>query len=200
MLASACHSPLGKRCSSVGYDKDGFKAQLDVAMKEGKSTAGASASYEKDGLSVSGSAKADLTEGELTELALKVGWKDPKAFTAFYLAYKGKYCGENQVPEHQFNAMFQFAVGKVATRFTGQLDMRGGAVKSTNLDLTGAYTINKDWKALGSVGYTGDRGTDNGAFQGHMNLGVGVQYKNVAIKATYTPDQKAWDVGIVIPF
>ncbi len=187
--------------AKVGWSEDKLKSELHLAMKDGLSTVGGSASYGgKTGLHASASADLNLTDAQLQKFAMQLGWKDPEKFRSFLIGYKAEWMAENAEYAHEFNVMLEYAVGRVAGRLTGTMGVQGGQVTKGNLDLTGAYTLNDDWKLLGSVGMAGNSMAAPGAYDPNLQLGAGVQYKNVAIKATYTPETKSWGVGLTIPF
>ena len=187
--------------AKVGWSEDKLKSELHLAMKDGLSTMGGSASYGgKTGLHGSASADLNLTDAQLQKFAVQLGWKDPEKFRSFLIGYKAEWMADNAEYAHEFNVMLEYAVGRVAGRLTGTMGVQGGQVTKGNLDLTGAYDLNKDWKLLGSVGMAGNSMAAPGAYDPTLQVGAGVQYKNVAIKATYTPESKSWGVGLTIPF
>lgn len=192
--------------ASVGvqYSKDWLKGQLDVAFKDGQNTAAASLEAKKGNLTASAAAKLNIDDARLTELSLKLGWKDPKQFESFLLEYKRSWLEDKGQYGDSFDAMLETTLGKVALRVQGQVGLQGGQLSNAGVKGMAAYPLGKDWKALGGAGYdwqdpsrSGDLGLNKGS--GATVYG-GVQYKNIPLTVGYRPGDKAWTLGVTIPF
>jgi len=186
--------------AGVGYSKDGFKAQLDLAMKDEVSRVSGSAEYKNDkGLVASGSTKLNLSDSRMEELSLRFGYQSKDEFKTFLVDYKTKWQADNESYAHSFEVLLERSFGRIEARATAGIDFSALGVQSANAELLGGYKLNEDWRILGSVGYTGDMLDDNSAFKGSMQFGAGVQYKDIGIRAMYTPDTKAFGIGLTIP-
>lgn len=188
----------------VGYSKDWLKAQLDLKMADGKSSLSGSASATKGNFTATGNIKVNLDDARLTELGLKLGWKDPDAFRSFLVEYKRSWVEANQSYSDKFDLMLEQSLGQVAFRVQGNASLQGGQVQNAGVKGMAAYTLNKDLKLLGGAGYdyqapgvNGDLGLNKG--NGATIYG-GVQFRDVPITVGYRPSDKAWTIGLQIKF
>ncbi|MGM0576436.1 MAG: hypothetical protein ACQEXJ_11965 [Myxococcota bacterium] len=185
--------------AGVAWTEEDLKAELDVAMSEGTTTLDVGGEYEKNNWTAEGEATLNLSERRIQSMAASLGWKDPEQFRGFLVDYKANWMAEHQQMSHEVDTVLEYAVGRVSGRLSGGLDLRGNTLMGNRANLLMGYDVNDDWKALGGVGYTGERVTETGSMEGRMNLEAGVQYKNVAVTATYEPESEAWGVGLRIP-
>lgn len=189
---------------SVEHSRDWLKAQLDLAFKDGQNTASASVEAKKGEWTASAAAKLDIDAARLTELSLKLGWKDPKQFESFLLEYKRSWLADKGQYADSFDAMLETTLGKVALRVQGQVGLQGGQISNAGVKGMAAYPLSKDWKVLGGAGYDWQdpaRGGDLGLNKGSGGTVYGgVQYKNIPLTVGYRPGDKAWTLGVTIPF
>lgn len=181
------------------YDTETVKFFLDAEMSKGKSTFGAGTSINTaEGFKFDASLKLDETR--LTEVGVKLGYKDPAAFRTFLVGYKREWMKENQQYADKFDLMLEYSLGKFQTRFQAGMDLHGGKLAKTNLDLSGAYQINKDWKAVGGLQMSGVMNNDTNRLQQNFTPYVGAQYGNVQVIGKYDVNNKAFSVGLGLSF
>lgn len=189
----------------IDYQRDKFKAALDLAMSEAASTVSASGSYDSgDGITLSASGKYDLDEGRLQELGAEMGFRDPEAFKTFMLDYKRTWQSDHAAYSDRFGVLIERALGDVQVRLKGDLTLTDGQLTNTSVDGLAAYGINENWKALGGAGYEMDRGFNTDINSDRYYLQGGVQYKDVGVVIQYDPPQGGRGHGaslkLVIPF
>jgi hypothetical protein len=184
--------------AGVKYDDGTLSANLDYTMKQGKSSLnlGASAKSE-DGYQIGGSLKLD--NGMMTELALKMGYQSPDQFKTFLLGYKQTWVKENSEYAHHFDALLEYSLGRWYGRVQGGLDITGGRVSKTNLDLGLGYGLNKDWKVIGGMQMNGALDQKTNQFDMGYKPYVGLQYKNVGVGVYYDTQNKSGGAMLTIP-
>lgn len=191
----------GKTNANVGvkYDKGSLKAYLDYTMKQGESTMGVGASVStEDGWKFSGDLKLD--EARMTELALKMGYQNPDEFKGFLLGYKQTWSKENQQYAHHFDALLEYSIGRWYARAQGGMDIMGGKLQKTNLDLGLGYKLNDKWTAIGGVQMNGMRNDQNNQFDMGYKPYVGLQYGGVGVAGYYDTQSKGGGIMLTIPF
>lgn len=191
----------GKTNANVGvkYDKGSLKAYLDYTMKQGESTMGVGASVStEDGWKFSGDLKLD--EARMTELALKMGYQNPDEFKGFLLGYKQTWSKENQQYAHHFDALLEYSIGRWYARAQGGMDIMGGKLQKTNLDLGLGYKLNDKWTAIGGVQMNGMRNEQNNQFDMGYKPYVGLQYGGVGVAGYYDTQSKGGGIMLTIPF
>ncbi|MCB9788623.1 MAG: hypothetical protein H6744_18250 [Deltaproteobacteria bacterium] len=185
---------------NLAWSKNDVSAQLDLAMKEGMNTLGASAAWKnEEGAQASGSATVDLDSGRLTALGAKLGWQDPDAFKGFMVEYQRKWMNDQGVDSHHLAATLEYAIGKLEARVSGGVDLQGGQLTRSRADVLMGYGLSPDWKMLGGASYERNLNGQTGGMDSQLEARLGLQYKNVAFTAGYRPESKAWTVGLTIP-
>ena len=185
--------------ASVKYDTELMKFQLDAAMKDGKGSLGLSTSMAtKEGFKFDGSLKLDDTR--ITEMAVKFGYKDPNAFRTFLVGYKRTWMNDNQQYADHFDALLEYSFGKFQARASGSLDLQGGKLNKTSLDLGGAYALNDKWKLIGGVQMNGMMNNDTNKFDQGFKPYVGAQYGGVGVAGYYDSQKKGGGIMLTIPF
>lgn len=191
----------GKTNANLGvkYDDGTLKAYLDYTMKQGESTMGVGASVStEDGWKFSGDLKLD--EKRMTELALKMGYQNPDEFKGFLLGYKQTWSKENQQYAHHFDALLEYSIGRWYARAQGGMDIMGGKLQKTNLDLGLGYKLNDKWTAIGGVQMNGMRNEQNNQFDMGYKPYVGLQYGGVGVAGYYDSANKGGGIMLTIPF
>ncbi|MFO0746328.1 MAG: hypothetical protein U1F43_11725 [Myxococcota bacterium] len=185
--------------ASVKYTTDMLKMNLDAEMKNGKGSLGLGASLNTpEGFKFDANLKLDDTR--ITEMALKFGYKDPNAFRTFLVGYKRTWMQDNQQYADHFDALLEYSFGKFQARASGGVDLMGGKLQKTNLDLGGAYSLNDKWKLVGGMQMNGMMNNDTNRMQQSFKPYVGAQYGNVGVAGYYDTGSKSAGVMLTIPF
>ncbi len=191
----------GQTNANVGvkYDKGTLKAYLDYTMKQGESSMALGASVNTpEGWKFSGDLKVD--EKRMTELALKMGYQSPDEFKGFLLGYKQTWSKENNAAAHHFDALLEYSIGRWYGRAQGGMDIMGGKLQKTNLDLGLGYKLNDKWTAIGGMQMNTSLNQQTNQHDMGFKPYVGVQYGGVGVAGYYDTGNKSAGVMLTIPF
>lgn len=173
--------------------------ELWLEMERAKSVLGVGSSFStEDGYMAGFGLETDTRTGRVDHFGLKLGWKDPEEFKRFLLSYQADWVAANEGYSRSFDLLAEYALGNIAGRIKSGAtwDAKGDA--KVHAGVLGGYRLNDDLALLGGGGYKGE--DKDGQYTGGGYLEVGVQYKNVPLTLTYTPDDDRVMVGITIPF
>lgn len=190
----------GKGQGSLGmtYDNGTLKAYLDATMKQGAGSLNLGASYEnKEGFKFDAGLKFDETR--MTQLALKMGYRNPDEFKTFLVGYKAEFVKEQGQYSHHVDALLEYSLGKWYARAQGGLDVMGGQVKKTNLDLSLGRDINKDWMVFGGMQMNGAMNQQGSGMDMSYKPYVGLQYGGVGVGVFHDTGSKATGLMLTIP-
>lgn len=164
-------------------------------------TVGASAEYTNRGYLASGSGTYDLDKGRMTDLALKLGYRNPTEFEAIVVDWKRSY--KDKIPEDRFGLLLETTVKDFMIRGQAKTVLSDGNLAQAGGTLDVAKPLDKRISLIGGVGY----GYQSGAAysgQSEMDRGLwlraGVQIDKVPVVVSFRPEDKAVTIGISIPF
>jgi len=182
------------------YDNGTLKAALDATMLDGKASMGASVGVStKEGYKFDASLKLDETR--MTELALKMGYRNPDEFKTFLIGYKKSWSEENKDYADHFDVLLEYSIGKWYARASGGVDIMGNQIKKTNIDLGLGYQMNKDWMLIGGMQANGAMNqANNNSLDMSYKPYLGAQYKGVGVAAYYDSGSKGGGIMLTIPF
>ncbi|MFT7581215.1 MAG: hypothetical protein ACI9MR_002889, partial [Myxococcota bacterium] len=184
--------------AGAGYEKGMLKANLDFMMSEGTTSMGLSAGMKTEsGFKFDGNLK--LEESSLKEVGVKLGYQNPDEFKGFLLGYKQTWLGDNKGTEHHFDALLEYSMGRWLGRLEGGLDISGGQVKKTNLDLSLGYKLNKDWTLIGGVQQSGMLNPESNVFEQGYKPYVGAQFGNIGVAGYFDTKNKGGGIMLTIP-
>jgi len=194
------HGNVGDQGYGLGgsYDDGKFKASLDYTMKQGISALNLSAGLKAEN-GMYGDANLKVDDGRLEQFALKVGYNGKGNLKSFMLGYKREWQDKNPQYADKFEALLEYSMGNWAGRVQGGVDLMGGQVKRTNLDLSLGRKINDDWAVIGGMQMNGAFDQDTNRFGQSYKPYVGLQHGNVAVSAFYDTEKKAAGVMLSIP-
>ncbi|TNF23186.1 MAG: hypothetical protein EP329_27835 [Deltaproteobacteria bacterium] len=182
----------------ASYDDGKFKANLDYTMKQGISSLGLSAGLKADN-GLYGDASLKMEDSRLEQFALKVGYNGKGNLKSFMVGYKREWQEKNPEYADKFEALLEYSMGNWAGRVQGGVDLQGGQVKRTNLDLSLGRKINDDWAVIGGMQMNGAFDDKTNQFGQSYKPYVGLQHGNVAVSAFYDTEKKAAGVMLSIP-
>lgn len=163
----------------MGFDLNKVRTELALEMKDGVTTGSASLSGQSGEWSYGANTTANLTQGRIDELGLKLGWKDTDRWRSFVTNYKMQWMEENAEYAHNFDATFEYAIDKVSMRLKGGAQLQGSGVTGANADLLAGYKLNPNWAIIGGGDY---RMSDvDGTRRDQFGVRAGVQYKDIAV-------------------
>ena len=179
-------------------DEGWFKANLDYTMKQGLSSLnlGASVTSEKG---FTGETALKIDEDRLKEFSLRLGYTGTDDLKSVLVGYKREWMSDNQQYADKFDALLEYSLGNWAARASGGVDLMGGQVKKTNLDLTLGRKLDDKWAAFGGVEMNGAFNEDNHAMKQSFKPYVGLQYGNIGVAGFYDTGSKAAGVMLTIP-
>ena len=197
---TAGRGTLAGLAAHADYGRGALKADLDLLMNDDSSSLAVGAEVAReDGWHGRGDLTLNLSEERIQEMSARLGWRDAEQFRSFALGYKAEWVAGNPEMAHRFDATFEYALGRVSARLSGNLELSATTVEGGRVDLLAGYRLDRDWMLLGGVGYAGERLTDTHSLAGAATVRTGVQYKRVGLTVGYTPERGAWSLGIVIP-
>lgn len=177
----ASHATDGESESgSVGIDftTGDFKNSLDLKMKDSVSELSLGTAGTLGDFNLGGNADINLSDGRLEQLGMSLGWQDPNAFKSATLKYKLDWQAANKSYAHNFEGVFEHAVGKWQGRLVGGLQLENGQAGG-NADLLIGRNINDRWKIIG--GASGGSYLTNGARENKVGGRIGVQFDNIGV-------------------
>lgn len=181
----------------ANYDDGKFKASLDYSMKQGISSLGLSGGLKTEHFQADASLK--MEDSQLREFALKAGYNGTGNLKTFMVGYKREWQSANPEYADKFDALLEYSAGNWAGRVQGGVDVMGGQVKKTSLDLSLGRKINEDWAVIGGMQMNGAYNETSGGMNQSFKPYVGLQHGNVAVSAFYDTDKKAAGVMLSIP-
>lgn len=185
----------------AGYKNDWLLTKLDFEFKPGASSLKTETTVKNDGFTFGTNLDVNLSSSRVDEFGLRFGYEDPKEFRGFLASYKRSWVEAQGGYSDDFDLKLETTLGKLATRFEGEVGMQGGNLMSAGASVTAGYPLNSEWMALGSLGWSASQGAD-GMMEHDPVIGMGVQYQDVGLMLNYHPSNDGNDMlslGIVIP-
>ncbi len=172
-----------------------------AADRASGSTLSGNADYQRNGFMGSGNGTYSFEAGRLTELGVKLGYRDPKEFQSVVLDWKRSY--KDKVPEDRFGLLLETTVSDFMVRGQAQAVMAGGQLAQAGATVDVAHRIDNRFSVIGGASYGMQTGTP---YSGGTDLDrglwlrAGVQIDKVPLVVSFRPEDRAVTVGISIPF
>ena len=175
----------------LDYDRDWLKTTLDASFDSaGDSTLGGKFDADLgDNLIGGGNATFRLNDPKLTEMGAYFGFRNPGEFTTFL----GRYAYDSGKDSHKISGLMELKLGDVYTRLEHAATFDPNGVTHESKAHAGYFfDDNKDVGIIGGATY---RSEDNG-----ITPQLGMQIKGVPLMVGYDINNKAWTVGLTLPF
>jgi hypothetical protein len=175
----------------LDYERDWLKTELDAVFDSGgDNTLSGKADLDLGGNLVGGGQGTfRLNDPKLTEMGAYFGFRNPNEFTTFL----GRYAYDSGKDSHKVSGLMELKLGEVYTRLEHSATFDPNGVSHESKAHAGYFfDDNKDVGLIGGATY---RSEDNG-----FTPQLGMQIKGVPLMVGYDINNKAWTVGLTLPF
>lgn len=136
-----------------------------------------------------GKGSVSLNDPKLLEMGAYFGFRSPNEFTTFL----GRYAYDSGKDSHKVSGLMELQLGEVYTRLQHSATFDPNGVTHESKAHAGYFL--DDNKDVGIIGGATYRSSDNG-----VTPQLGMQIKGVPLMVGYDINNKAWTVGLTLPF